>query len=138
MDCLLCRIVARTEEASVVYEDDRVIAISDLYAVNPGHLLVITKAHAVGLDDLNGHGWLSDVRRRSTTRRCASPDRPRREGINLFLADGEAAFQDVFHVHLHVIPRHSGTTSNWTPASRPLRRPAGSLTPSRAGISERL
>jgi hypothetical protein len=39
VDCLLCRIVAGTEEASVVYQDDRVLALCDLYPVNPGHLL---------------------------------------------------------------------------------------------------
>ena len=106
MDCLLCRIVARTEEASIVYEDDRVVAICDLYPVNPGHLLVITKAHAVGLDDLDatdGCQMFAVAQRlaaalRRTDLRC--------EGINLFLADGEAAFQEVFHVHLHVIPRY--------------------------------
>ena len=106
MDCLLCRIVARTEEASIVYEDDRVVAICDLYPVNPGHLLVITKAHAVGLGDLDatdGCQMFAVAQRlaaalRKTDLRC--------EGINLFLADGEAAFQEVFHVHLHVIPRY--------------------------------
>ncbi len=75
MDCLLCRIVARTEEASVVYEDDQVVAICDLYPVNPGHLLVITKARR-GARRLERNGWLSDVRRRSTTRRCPLQDRP--------------------------------------------------------------
>jgi diadenosine tetraphosphate (Ap4A) HIT family hydrolase len=108
MDCLLCRIVARTEEASVVYEDDRVIAICDLYPVNPGHLLVITKAHAVGLDDLNvtdGCQMFAVAQRLAAALRQTDL---RREGINLFLADGEAAFQEVFHVHLHVIPRYVG------------------------------
>ena len=91
MGCLLCRIVARTEEASIVYEDDRVVAICDLYPVNPGHLLVITKAHAVGLGDLSatdGCQMFAVAQRlaaalRKTDLRC--------EGINLFLADGEAA-----------------------------------------------
>jgi diadenosine tetraphosphate (Ap4A) HIT family hydrolase len=76
--------------------------------VNPGHLLVITKAHAAGLDDLNardGCQMFAVAQRlaaalRTTDLRC--------EGINLFLADGEAAFQEVFHVHLHVIPRYIG------------------------------
>ena len=106
MDCLLCRIVARTEEASFVYEDDRVLAICDLYPVNPGHLLVVTKAHAVGLDDLDA---ADGCRMFAVAQRLAAALRRtdlRCEGINLFLADGAAAFQDVFHVHLHVIPRY--------------------------------
>jgi hypothetical protein len=131
MDCLLCRIVARTEEASIVYEDDRVVAICDLYPVNPGHLLVITKAHAVGLGDLNatdGCQMFAVAQRlaaalRKTDLRC--------EGINLFLADGEAAFQEVFTCTCTSYRATSGTNSHWTPASRPLHRPARSLTPSR-------
>ena len=114
MDCLLCRIVARTEEASVVYEDDRVIAICDLYPVNPGHLLVITKAHAVGLDDLDaadGGQMFAVAQRlaaalRRTDLRC--------EGINLFLADGEAAFQEAFSTCTCTSYRAtSGTNSSW-------------------------
>jgi histidine triad (HIT) family protein len=108
MDCLLCRIVARTEEASFVYADEWVVAICDLYPVNPGHLFVFPKAHAVGLDDLDaadGGRMFAVAQRlaaalRRTDLHC--------EGINLFLADGAAAFQDVFHVHLHVIPRYKG------------------------------
>lgn len=108
MDCLLCRIVAHTEEASFVYADEWVVAICDLYPVNPGHLFVFPKAHAVGLDDLDaadGGRMFAVAQRlaaalRRTDLRC--------EGINLFLADGAAAFQDVFHVHLHVIPRYTG------------------------------
>ncbi|MGH3587706.1 MAG: HIT family protein [Pseudonocardia sp.] len=108
MDCLLCRIVAGAEEASVVYQDDRVLALCDLYPVNPGHLLVIPKRHAVGLVDLDEEDgrqvWSLGQRLaraiRHTDLRC--------EGINLFLADGEVAGQEVFHAHLHVIPRYAG------------------------------
>jgi diadenosine tetraphosphate (Ap4A) HIT family hydrolase len=108
MDCLLCQIVARTEDASIVYEDDRVLALCDLYPVNPGHLLVVTKTHALGLTDLDeadgrqmftiGQALAAAIRKADL--RC--------DGINLFLADGAAAFQEVFHVHLHVIPRYVG------------------------------
>ena len=108
MDCLLCRIVARTEEASVVYEDEWVVAICDLYPVNPGHLFVFPKAHAVGLDDLaaaDGGQMFAVAQRLAAALRRADL---RCEGINLFLADGEAALQEVFHVHVHVIPRYKG------------------------------
>jgi histidine triad (HIT) family protein len=108
MECLLCRIVARTEDASIAYEDDQVLALCDLYPVNPGHLLVVPKTHAVGLADLGeadgrrmftiGQALAAAIRK--TDLRC--------DGINLFLADGAAAFQEVFHVHLHVIPRYAG------------------------------
>jgi diadenosine tetraphosphate (Ap4A) HIT family hydrolase len=132
VDCLLCRIVARTEEASIVHEDDRVIAICDLFPVNPGHLLVLTKGHAVGLDDLDA----ADGRRMfAVAQRLAAALRRtdlRCEGINLFLADGEAAFQDVFHFHLHVIPRFDGDPfkihADWREARRgELDRIAGDI-----------
>jgi diadenosine tetraphosphate (Ap4A) HIT family hydrolase len=108
MDCLFCGIVAGTVEASVVHEDDRLLAFADLFPVNPGHLLVIPKAHAVGLTDVDpddGRQMFEIGRRlaaavRKSDLRC--------EGINLFLADGEAALQEIFHIHLHVFPRWKG------------------------------
>jgi histidine triad (HIT) family protein len=108
MDCVFCRIVAGTSEASVVYEDDRLLAFCDSSPVNPGHLLIIPKVHGVGLVDLNE----SDACRMFiVARRLAVALRSsglRCEGVNLFLADGKAAGQEVFHVHLHVFPRYVG------------------------------
>ena len=107
-DCVFCAIVAGTAEASIVYADDDLLAFCDLNPVNPGHLLVIPKTHGTGLAELSpAHGariftvaqQLAAALRR-TQLRC--------EGINLFLADGAAAGQDVFHVHLHVVPRFAG------------------------------
>jgi len=80
----------------------------DIQPVNPGHLLVIPVSHAVGLEDLDGQTAAHMFR---VAKRLAGALRRsdlRCEGINLFLADGEAAFQEVFHVHLHVIPRFEG------------------------------
>lgn len=106
--CVFCDIVAGRVPASVVYRDERVCAFMDIRPVNPGHLLVIPLAHAAGLTTLeSGTGAqmfrvgqrLAEAIRRSGVR-C--------EGINVLLADGEAAGQEVFHVHLHVIPRYAG------------------------------
>jgi histidine triad (HIT) family protein len=108
MDCVFCRIVAGTADASVVYEDDRLLAFCDLNPVNPGHLLIIPKAHGMGLVDLAE----SDASRMFTVaQRLAAAVRSsglRCEGVNLFLADGKAAGQEVFHVHLHMFPRYAG------------------------------
>ena len=107
-DCIFCAIVAGAAPASVAYEDDIALALMDIQPVTPGHLLVIPKRHAAGLADLDEQtgahlfrvamGMAAALRRSGV--RC--------EGINFFLADGEVAFQDVFHVHLHVIPRFAG------------------------------
>ncbi|MEV0569537.1 HIT family protein [Dactylosporangium sp. NPDC050588] len=111
--CIFCAIVARQAEASVVYEDGTVVAFMDLNPVTRGHLLVVPRVHAVGLEDLDGatsaRVWSAghDMARalRRSTLRC--------EGINVLLCDGEAAFQTVFHFHLHVVPRYAG--DGWTP-----------------------
>lgn len=106
--CVFCDIVTGVEAASRVYEDDQVLAFMDLHPVNPGHTLVIPRVHSAGLVDLDvetgaqmwrvGHRLARALRR--TPLRC--------EGVNIFMADGEAAFQEVFHAHLHVFPRYAG------------------------------
>jgi histidine triad (HIT) family protein len=119
-ECVFCAIVARRAEASVVYDDATVVVFMDLNPVTPGHVLVVPREHAVGLEDLDeaisvqvwsvGHRMARALRRSSM--RC--------EGINILLCDGEVAFQTVFHVHLHVIPRYAG--DGWTLKAEPPER----------------
>jgi histidine triad (HIT) family protein len=107
-ECVFCAIVARQAEASMVYEDETVVVWMDLNPVTHGHLLVVPRKHAVGLEDLDpatgahvwsvGHDMARALRRSSM--RC--------QGINVVVCDGEAAYQTVFHFHLHVIPRYPG------------------------------
>lgn len=108
VDCVFCDIVAATSPASIVYEDDVALAIMDIGPVNPGHVLVLPKRHAAYLADLaedtGGHLFKVSMRVAAAIRRSGL----RCEGINLFLAHGEAAFLEVFHVHLHVFPRFRG------------------------------
>jgi diadenosine tetraphosphate (Ap4A) HIT family hydrolase len=107
-DCVFCRIVAREGPAAEVYRDEQVTAFLDHHPVTPGHLLVVTNAHIASFgdisDELGAHLFHVGHRLSAALR---SSDLPC-EGVNLFLADGEAAFQEVFHVHLHVIPRTAG------------------------------
>ena len=106
--CIFCAIVERNVEASMVYEDETVVVFMDLNPVTPGHLLVVPRQHAVGLEDLDGatsaHVWSLGHQMARALRRSGL----RCEGINVFLADGEVAFQEVFHFHLHVFPRYAG------------------------------
>jgi histidine triad (HIT) family protein len=109
-DCIFCAIVAGRASASIVYEDADLLAFMDIRPVTPGHLLIIPKRHAPFLADLDEE---TGARMFSIAMRLAQAVRAselRCEGINLFLADGEAAFQEVFHTHLHVIPRFAGDT----------------------------
>ena len=107
-ECVFCEIVAGRVPASVVYEDETALAFMDIQPVNPGHLLIIPRQHASLLADLHeatgAHLFRIAMRMAEALRRSGI----RCEGVNLFLADGEAAFQEVFHVHLHVFPRFVG------------------------------
>ena len=106
--CVFCEILAGEEPASFLYQDDRCSAFMDIQPVNPGHLLVIPNHHARNLADLDEETGAQMFR---VGRRLAGALRQsgvRCEAVNLFLADGEAAGQEVFHVHLHVIPRYPG------------------------------
>jgi diadenosine tetraphosphate (Ap4A) HIT family hydrolase len=108
VSCIFCAIVAGQEPASLVHDDDVCLAFMDLYPVAPGHLLVVPKEHAPGLAELDAdagrHMFVVAQRLAAALRRSGL----RCEGVNLFLADGEAAGQEVFHVHLHVVPRFQG------------------------------
>ncbi len=106
--CIFCDIVSGRAPASTIYRDEQCVAFMDIRPVTPGHLLVIPLVHAAYLADLDPvvGGALFRVGQRlaSAIRRSGL----RAEGINFFLADGEVAGQEVFHVHLHVLPRFRG------------------------------
>lgn len=107
-DCVFCRIVRGEVGASRVTESDAVLAIMDIDPVTAGHVLVMPKAHLPALSDLTdgvADEMFAVARRVAAALRRASV---RCEGVNLFLADGEAAFQEVPHAHLHVFPRYPG------------------------------
>jgi histidine triad (HIT) family protein len=125
-DCIFCRIIRRELEASVVAENDRVMAFMDLVPINPGHTLVIPKDHYASLEelppDLGAEMFTMALRVNQAIRTsgitCA--------GTNLLLSNGRAAGQEVFHLHLHVIPRlvadGSGFRFNSKNRSKPGRR----------------
>jgi diadenosine tetraphosphate (Ap4A) HIT family hydrolase len=123
---VFCEIIAGERPSSVVYEDALCTAFMDIHPSNPGHLLVVPKAHAPHLADLDpdtgAHLFVVAQRLAQAVRdsgvRC--------EGINLSLADGAAAGQEVFHVHLHVIPRYRGDRSRTRSGPGFGRRPSRS------------
>ncbi|GAA3125798.1 MULTISPECIES: HIT family protein [Nonomuraea] len=112
--CIFCEIVAGRAEASVVHEDDSVMAILDIHPATIGHTLVIPRTHMVGLtdatDEIGAPLWHAARRVAAGLRAAAGSQGAgvRCEGVRLSLADGVAAGQDVFHLHLHVVPRHPG------------------------------
>jgi len=106
-DCIFCAIVKGEAPASRTYEDDSVIAFMDIQPITHGHMLVVPREHAVLMQDVNETAAMRAFR---VARRLASLARHTlgASGANLLVMDGEVAFQDVPHFHIHVIPRYPG------------------------------
>jgi histidine triad (HIT) family protein len=107
-DCIFCQIVTGDSPASVIYEDDKVMSFLTVGPVNTGHSLVIPKAHLVYLADMDEETGRHLFTITSRIAQATRDSGIRCEGINLFLADGETAFQEVPHVHMHIFPRFRG------------------------------
>jgi histidine triad (HIT) family protein len=107
-NCIFCEILDGKAPANFVHQDDLCAAFMDIHPVNPGHVLVVPRKHSVLLHELDEAStrqmfWVArkvDAALRKSGIKL--------EAINLFLADGRAAGQEVMHVHLHVIPRFHG------------------------------
>lgn len=131
--CVFCAIVAGTEPASVIYEDEQILGFMDTGPVTPGHLMLIPKRHFSFVGEMDEETGASLFR--ASMRMAAALRRSglRCEGVNWFLADGEAAFQEIFHVHLHVFPRFAGDgfglTADWSvhPSREELDRNAAQI-----------
>ena len=107
-ECVICQLVAHEIEVSPLHRDELCSAFMDIQPVTPGHLLVVPNRHATYLSDLTedegAQIFRIGQRMAAALRKCGV----RCDGINFFVADGVAAGQEVFHVHLHVIPRFPG------------------------------
>ena len=105
-ECVFCDIVAKQAPASVVYEDDHTLGFMDLYPATTGHVIVIPKAHASNLAalPLGAEESIASAGRKIgdamyTSLQC--------EGLNWVVADGVVAGQEIFHAHLHLVPRYT-------------------------------
>jgi histidine triad (HIT) family protein len=121
-DCVFCDLIAGDGEMSVAYEDDVLVGFMDLQPVNPGHVLLVPRRHAPALADVDEDTGVHVFRIAMRMQQAIRRSNVRCEGINIFVADGEAAFQDVFHFHLHIIPRFDGDPfkidADWKEAPR--------------------
>lgn len=104
-DCIFCAIIRGESPASFTYQDDNVVAFMDVQPITHGHMLVAPREHAVLMADLDDSVAMRTFR---AARKMATLARATlgASGVNLFVADGEVAFQDVPHFHVHVIPRY--------------------------------
>ena len=116
-DCLFCRIVAGEVPSTRVAEDERTIAFMDINPATRGHVLVVPREHALDLltvapEDLAACAAAAQRLAGQMTERLGAA------GVNLLNSCGRAAWQTVFHFHVHVIPRYEGDPLRlpWTPA----------------------
>jgi histidine triad (HIT) family protein len=107
-ECIICKLLEGSHPCSFIYRDDYCAAFMDIQPINPGHFLVVPNEHAPGLEDLDAETAAHLMRIAHRLAAALRASGLRCEGVNLFLADGEAAMQDIFHVHLHVFPRYQG------------------------------
>lgn len=107
-DCVICKLLSGELEVSMIYQDDCCSAFMDIQPINPGHALVVPNRHATHLVDLDEGDGAQMFRVAQRLAAALYKSEVRCEGVDFFLADGKAAGQEVFHVHLHVFPRYVG------------------------------
>jgi histidine triad (HIT) family protein len=110
--CLFCKIINREIPASIVYEDDRLIAINDINPQAPVHVLVIPKRHIASLDELSpaDDGLVGEVVRRAAA--IAAEKGIAAGGYRTVFNTNRDAGQTVFHIHLHLL---GGRSLAWPP-----------------------
>jgi histidine triad (HIT) family protein len=117
-DCIFCKIVAGELPARIVDEDERTVAFMDIAPATRGHALVVPRAHS---EDLLGVGAEDLAATAHAAQRLAGRMKKRlgAEGVNLLNSCGAAAWQTVYHFHVHVIPRYREDPLRlpWTPAA---------------------
>ena len=106
--CVFCAIVAGEAPAVRIHEDDELLAILDIRPFTRGHTLVIPKKHSVDLTDTEPDTVAAMAALGQRIARAARRSGLHADGNNIAINDGKAAFQTVFHIHLHVVPRRSG------------------------------
>jgi histidine triad (HIT) family protein len=116
-DCLFCSIIAGEVPGQIVAEDEHTVAFMDINPATRGHTLVVPRRHARNLLEIDPDDLSAVIRAAQRVAQRAN-ERLGCDGVNLINSCGSAAWQTVFHLHVHVIPRYAGDplTLPWTPA----------------------
>jgi histidine triad (HIT) family protein len=116
-ECLFCKIVSGELPSTVVDEDERTVAIMDINPATRGHALVLPREHCRDLLEVDAQD-LSAVATAAQRLARRVEQELRADGVNLINSCGQAAWQTVFHFHVHVIPRYEGDPLRlpWMPA----------------------
>jgi histidine triad (HIT) family protein len=104
-NCIFCKVLAGEIPSQQIDSDERTVTVMDINPATRGHAVVITRTHAENLFDVDDEDLLAAMR---TVRRVAQRMRETLDpaGFNILHNIGRAAWQSIFHFHVHVIPRY--------------------------------
>jgi histidine triad (HIT) family protein len=105
--CIFCKIVRKEVPASIICEDNQVMVFLDIRPLSEGHALVIPKSHHETIFDVPDE-ILAQVHKAVKHVAVAVKNGTQADGISIIQQNGRAANQDIFHLHVHVIPRFEG------------------------------
>ena len=116
-DCIFCKIVAGELPAALLGSDERALAFLDINPATRGHALVIPRAHVEDIHEIGSEDLAAAIALAQTIA-VRARERLGADGVNLLHSSGSAAWQTVFHFHIHVIPRYLGDPLRlpWVPA----------------------
>jgi histidine triad (HIT) family protein len=106
-DCIFCTIVRGDAPATFLHQDELVVAFMDIRPVQPGHLLVVPRAHAKLIPELDDASLTRVWEVATTLNRALRASTVPLEAVSVYVDDGDAAGQEVAHVHIHLIPRRA-------------------------------
>jgi histidine triad (HIT) family protein len=105
-ECIFCSIIRGKTPATKVYEDKDVLVFMDMKPITPGHMLVVPKVHRELLTEIDDDSITAIFTTAKKVSNAVKKSKLKCKGVNYLLADGAEAGQEVFHAHLHVIPRY--------------------------------
>ncbi len=120
-DCIFCKIANKQADATIVYEDAHTLAFLDIHPLNPGHALVIPKKHYTNMLEMPvdeaGRVFVSVAKVMKGVEQASKAD-----GISVGQSNGRAASQEVFHMHVHIIPRFNHEMMGGFPNRKQMHR----------------
>ena|SRR5208283_2292232 len=105
-ECVFCSMIRGKSIATKVYENEHLVAVMDIKPINSGHVLIVPKKHAELLTDLEDNIAGEIMMAAKKIAIAMKKSKLRVKAINYFMADGAEAGQEVFHAHMHIIPRY--------------------------------
>lgn len=111
-DCLFCKIAAKEIPAKIEYEDDELVAISDINPQAPLHILIIPKEHIERIADITEGDMATVGKMVLLAKKLATKKGYAKKGFRTVFNSGPEAGQDVMHIHLHLL---AGRKFKWPP-----------------------